>query len=53
MDINANICYLLGVRYNEHSRGRVYREAFISPCENTHQENYSDRQQLVESGGKA
>jgi hypothetical protein len=30
MDINANISYLLGVRYNEHSQGRVYAEAFTS-----------------------
>ena len=30
MDINANISYLLGVRYNEHSRGRVYPQAFLS-----------------------
>jgi predicted AlkP superfamily pyrophosphatase or phosphodiesterase len=30
MDINANISYLLGLRYNEHSRGRVYPEAFCS-----------------------
>lgn len=28
MDINANISYLLGLRYNEHSRGRVYADAF-------------------------
>ncbi len=28
VDINANISYLLGVRYNEHSQGRVYPEAF-------------------------
>jgi hypothetical protein len=31
MDINANVSYLLGVRYNEHSRGRVYPGAFIPP----------------------
>jgi hypothetical protein len=31
MDINANVSYLLGVRYNEHSRGRVYPEAFDLP----------------------
>jgi hypothetical protein len=31
MDINANISYLLGLRYNRHSRGRVYAEAFLSP----------------------
>ena len=31
MDINANISYLLGLRYNEHSRGRVYPEAFRCP----------------------
>jgi hypothetical protein len=31
MDINANISYLLGLRYNEHSCGRVYSEAFLSP----------------------
>jgi len=30
MDINANISYLLGLRYNTHSRGRVYPEAFDS-----------------------
>jgi predicted AlkP superfamily pyrophosphatase or phosphodiesterase len=30
MDINANISYLLGVRYNEHSQGRVYPQAFLS-----------------------
>jgi hypothetical protein len=30
MDINANISFLLGVRYNEHSRGRVYPQAFLS-----------------------
>ena len=29
MDINANISYLLGVRYNEHSQGRVYPQAFL------------------------
>jgi hypothetical protein len=28
MDINANISYLLGVRYNEESQGRVYPQAF-------------------------
>jgi predicted AlkP superfamily pyrophosphatase or phosphodiesterase len=28
MDINANVSYLLGVRYNEHCRGRVYPQAF-------------------------
>ncbi len=28
MDINANISYILGVRYNEHSKGRVYPQAF-------------------------
>jgi hypothetical protein len=53
MDINANICYLLGVRYNEHSRGRVYTEAFISPIENTHQEALASHQQPVGSGGRA
>jgi hypothetical protein len=31
MDINANVSYLLGLRYNEHSRGRVYPEAFARP----------------------
>jgi hypothetical protein len=31
MDINANVSYLLGVRYNEHSRGRVYPRAFVKP----------------------
>jgi Type I phosphodiesterase / nucleotide pyrophosphatase len=31
MDINANISYLLGLRYNEHSRGRVYPQAFRCP----------------------
>jgi hypothetical protein len=31
MDINANISYLLGARYNEQSCGRVYAEAFIHP----------------------
>jgi hypothetical protein len=31
MDINANVSYLLGVRYNEHSRGRVYARAFVPP----------------------
>jgi hypothetical protein len=30
MDINANVSYLLGVRYNEHSRGRVYPAAFAT-----------------------
>jgi predicted AlkP superfamily pyrophosphatase or phosphodiesterase len=30
LDINANISYLLGVPYNQHSRGRVYPEAFLS-----------------------
>jgi hypothetical protein len=30
MDINANVSYLLGVRYNQHSRGRVYAEAFLA-----------------------
>jgi hypothetical protein len=30
MDINANISYLLGLRYNEHSCGRVYPDAFLS-----------------------
>jgi hypothetical protein len=30
MDINANVSYLLGVRYNEHSQGRVYPEAFLA-----------------------
>ena len=29
MDINANISYLLGVRYNEYSQGRVYPQAFL------------------------
>jgi hypothetical protein len=28
MDINANVSYLLGERYNDHSCGRVYPEAF-------------------------
>ena len=32
MDINANVSYLLGLRYNEHSRGRVYPEAFARPA---------------------
>jgi hypothetical protein len=32
MDINANVSYLLGVRYNQHSHGRVYPEAFIPPA---------------------
>jgi hypothetical protein len=31
MDINANISYLLGQRYNEQSCGRVYPEAFLQP----------------------
>jgi predicted AlkP superfamily pyrophosphatase or phosphodiesterase len=31
MDINANVSYLLGLRYNERSRGRVYPEAFARP----------------------
>jgi hypothetical protein len=53
MDINATICYLLGVRYNEHSRGRVYREAFISFADNTQQGALAAHQQLVESGGRA
>jgi hypothetical protein len=30
MDINANISYLLGLRYNTHSCGRVYPEAFVA-----------------------
>jgi hypothetical protein len=30
MDINANVSYLLGVRYNAHSRGRVYPKAFLT-----------------------
>jgi hypothetical protein len=33
MDINANVSYLLGVRYNFHSRGRVYPEAFAATPE--------------------
>jgi hypothetical protein len=33
MDINANVSYLLGVRYNQHSRGRVYPEAFMARAE--------------------
>ena len=28
MDINANVSYLLGLRYNADSRGRVYPQAF-------------------------
>jgi hypothetical protein len=33
MDINANISYLLGERYNKHSKGRVYTQAFASTDE--------------------
>jgi hypothetical protein len=33
MDINANISYLLGLRYNAQSCGRVYPEAFLFPGE--------------------
>jgi predicted AlkP superfamily pyrophosphatase or phosphodiesterase len=33
LDINANISYLLGVRYNEQSCGRVYSTSFLSPTE--------------------
>jgi hypothetical protein len=33
MDINANVSYLLAVRYNEHSKGRVYAEAFLAEAE--------------------
>lgn len=32
IDINANISYLLGTRYNKRSCGRVYSEAFIHPA---------------------
>jgi hypothetical protein len=53
MDINASISYLLGLRYNEHSRGRVYPEAFISPGENAGGDTFSEHKQLVESGGRA
>jgi hypothetical protein len=52
MDINANISYLLGVRYNEHSRGRVYPKAFLSPGETTQRDVLSGPQPLV-TGGRA
>lgn len=32
MDINANVSYLLGLRYNADSKGRVYPQAFAAPA---------------------
>jgi hypothetical protein len=49
MDINANVSYLLGVRYNEHSCGRVYTEAFLSAGESTLEEPSASHRQLVNS----
>jgi hypothetical protein len=51
MDINANVSYLLGVRYNEHSKGRVYPEAFqaepVAPLSVPDSEQARGRQVLV------
>lgn len=35
MDINANVSYLLGLRYNADSKGRVYPQAFGHTAEKT------------------
>jgi hypothetical protein len=59
MDINANVSYLLGVRYNEHSRGRVYPEAFLSAEQprrqtarvQTDQETLDENTDLLTFGG--
>jgi hypothetical protein len=53
MDINANVSYLLGVRYNEHSRGRVYAEAFAAPGEPRPPKAKPEEAELVLSRGQA
>jgi hypothetical protein len=55
MDINANISYLLGVRYNEHSRGRVYPEAFTpaAGADKIQAETAASGPELIGSGGPA
>jgi hypothetical protein len=54
MDINANVSYLLGERYNDHSRGRVYAEAFIRAEEKVGGEPAGQRAgELVRAGESA
>jgi hypothetical protein len=50
MDINANVSYLLGLRYNDQSHGRVYPDAF-EPTQSASQP--TAQCELVESGGSA